>query len=271
MNILKTDLAPIPEKAWKQINEEAERTLRANLSARNLVDVVGPKGFEYSAVSEGRLDTPDGKSKDKVGYGIRRVKPLVELRATFELELWELDNAERGAQDLNLTDLTEAAKRIAGFEETAIYDGFAKAGIVGMSEAARSKNKVIQLGRDASKFQDAVIQAKLALEDQEVEGPYALVLGTEPYRILYGNAAGYPAWKQVEHWLSDKVFTSSFIQGGFLVSLRGGDAELILGQDFSIGYEGVDDKKVRLYFTESFTFRALHPKAIVELVFQQGR
>lgn len=271
MNILKTDLAPIPEKAWKQINEEAERTLRSNLSARNLVDVVGPKGFDFSAVSEGRIDSPDGKSKDKVGYGIRKVKPLVELRATFELDLWELDNAERGARDLNLTDLTEAAKRIAGFEETVIYNGFEAAGIVGMAEAGRSKNKPVPLGRDVTKFQDAIVQAKLTLEDQEVEGPYALVLGTEPYRILYGTASGYPAWKQVEHWIGEQVYMSPFIQGGFLVSRRGGDLEMVLGQDLAIGYEGVNDKKVRLYFTESFTFRALHPKVIAELAFRPER
>jgi uncharacterized linocin/CFP29 family protein len=50
------------------------------------------------------------------------------------------------------------------------------------------------------------------------------------------------------------------------VSCRGGDAELVLGQDIAIGYEKHDSKTVRLYFGESFTFRVLAPEAVVPLV-----
>ncbi len=265
MNILKTHLAPITDEAWKLIQREAERTLKSNLSARKVVDVVGPKGFDFSAVAEGRLDVSK-QGPEGVSYGIRRNFPIVELRAAFELDLWELDNSDRGARDPDLTELILAAKSIAGFEETAVYKGFAPGKITGMAEAAK-KNGTISIGKDVSKYLDAVIQARMKLEDQEVEGPYGLVLGPDPYRILYGSETGYPVWKQVEQLVGDKVQMSPFIEGGFLVSKRGGDLELVLGQDFSIGFEASELKKVRLYFTESFTFRVLNPKVIVELKF----
>ncbi len=48
-------LAPISNKSWEQIEEEARRTLKCHLAARRVVDVDGPKGAEFSAASTGHL------------------------------------------------------------------------------------------------------------------------------------------------------------------------------------------------------------------------
>jgi uncharacterized linocin/CFP29 family protein len=50
-----------------------------------------------------------------------------------------------------------------------------------------------------------------------------------------------------------------------VVARRGGDFELTVGQDWSIGYKGHDKENVDLYLTESFTFRVLEPAAACEL------
>ena len=47
--------------------------------------------------------------------------------------------------------------------------------------------------------------------------------------------------------------------------LRGGDFELTVGQDLSIGYLRHDAETVTLYLQESFTFRCLDPEAAVPL------
>ena len=47
--------------------------------------------------------------------------------------------------------------------------------------------------------------------------------------------------------------------------MRGGDFELTVGQDFSIGYLGHTLQTVRLYLQESFTFRVLAAEAAVPL------
>lgn len=50
------------------------------------------------------------------------------------------------------------------------------------------------------------------------------------------------------------------------MSCGGGDAELALGQDISIGRESHANRTVRLCFGESFTFHVLAPEAIVPLL-----
>ncbi len=57
------------------------------------------------------------------------------------------------------------------------------------------------------------------------------------------------------------------VDGAVVVSLRGGDFELSIGRDISIGYYDHSAAKVQLYFEESFTFRALAPEAAVPLVY----
>ena len=55
------------------------------------------------------------------------------------------------------------------------------------------------------------------------------------------------------------------LDGAVVVSLRGGDFELIVGQDFSIGYLEHSADTVRLYIQESCTFRVLSRDAAVRL------
>jgi uncharacterized linocin/CFP29 family protein len=58
------------------------------------------------------------------------------------------------------------------------------------------------------------------------------------------------------------------IEGGILLSLRGGDFEFDCGQDLSIGYLDHDADVVRLYIEESFSFRVLEPDAAVALLLE---
>jgi len=46
---------------------------------------------------------------------------------------------------------------------------------------------------------------------------------------------------------------------------RGGDYELRLGQDLSIGYLSHDAAEVQLYFTETFTFSVYTTEASVPI------
>jgi len=48
-----------------------------------------------------------------------------------------------------------------------------------------------------------------------------------------------------------------------MLSQRGGDLEIILGQDMAVGYESHTSDKVKLYYTESFTSRILEPAAVI--------
>lgn len=263
MDVFKRSLAPVVDGAWEQIEDEARRALRANLSARRVVDVSGPHGLAFGAVPLGRLDVPANQPADDVCYGRHLVQPLVEVRVRFELDVWELDNVARGARDLDLDAVARAAEKIARFEETAVYDGFDPGCIRGLAAAA--SHAPIDLGKDGTEYPDAVLRAMFALQDQGVDGPYALVLGSTPYRLLQAAACAYPPAKIVSEVIGGPVVRAPFLEGGFLIAQRGGDAELTLGQDVALGYETHDTKRVRLFLTESLTFRVLEERAVVRL------
>jgi uncharacterized linocin/CFP29 family protein len=55
------------------------------------------------------------------------------------------------------------------------------------------------------------------------------------------------------------------IPGAVVLTTRGGDFELHIGQDASIGYLNHTDSVVRLYLQETFTFLLLTAEAAVAL------
>lgn len=112
MNIFKKSIAPITDKAWNEITNQTKQILSSYLTARNFVDIDGPNGLEQGGVSTGRLIIPENQSHEGLNYGIREFLPMVEVRKPFELDLWELDNIERGAKDADLSPLEDAVKEI---------------------------------------------------------------------------------------------------------------------------------------------------------------
>ena len=263
MNNLHRELAPISEAAWAQIEEEASRTLKRYLSARRVVDVVGPKGFDVSAVGTGHL-----KKIASPGDGVetrqREVKALVELRVPFQLAREAIDDVDRGAADSDWSPLKEAARKIAFAEDRAVFDGYAVAGIQGIREG--TSNPVLTLPPNVKAYPDAVAQAVSALKLAGCNGPYALVLGADAYTAASGGSdEGYPVFRHIEREVDGGVIWAPAIKGGFLVTTRGGDFELDIGQDVSIGYLSHSGTTVDLYLQETFTFQMLTSEAAVVL------
>jgi len=65
--------------------------------------------------------------------------------------------------------------------------------------------------------------------------------------------------------VKDKIIWAPAIEGAFVLTTRGGDFELHLGQDLSIGYLSHTDTSVRLYLQETFTFLLQTAEASVVL------
>ncbi len=65
--------------------------------------------------------------------------------------------------------------------------------------------------------------------------------------------------------LKDQIIWVPAIDGAFVLTTRGGDFELAIGQDVSIGYSSHSDAAVRLYLQETFTFRVLTSEAAVAI------
>ncbi|MCF8234738.1 MAG: bacteriocin family protein [Bacteroidales bacterium] len=263
MDILKKKMAPISDKAWEEINEQAEDVFKTDLSARKFVDVDGPHGLELGSVSAGRLEIPKAQDEEGLEYGLYKVLPLLETRSKFELDLWELDNVDRGAEDIDLESLEKAAKRMARFEENVIYEGLKNAGITGLK--SRSEHEKVEFPEDPSKILHAVTRAISMFKSASVEGPYSLVLDIDKWEKVSSYVGDYPLRLQLENLLDGKIILAPNLNGALLVTERGGDFRLTLGQDLSIGYESHDSRNVQLFFTESFTFQVLDPAAVINI------
>lgn len=261
MDMLKKSLAPITDEAWKMINDQARRILSSRLTARKFVDVDGPKGWDFSAVNRGRLDIPKNSKVDDVEFGVRRVLPLVEFRSPFSLNIWELDNAVRGAADVDLSEMEDAANQATAFEEKAIYYGFEKGEIPGL--IGSSSLDKMSCPTDAEGVLQCIPEAISKLKEASIEGPYHLVVNPTEWREITSYARGYPMKRQIKDNLDAELIFCPNIDNMFLVTSRGGDYKLTLGVDISIGYDHHDKDNVRLYFTESFTFQVLEPSAVV--------
>jgi uncharacterized linocin/CFP29 family protein len=263
MNNLHRELAPVSDGAWAQIEEEASRTLKRHLAARRVVDVQGPKGLEFSAVGTGhvrQIETPG----DGIQAAEREVKALVELRVPFELTRQAIDDVERGANDSDWAPVKDAACKIAFAEDRAVFEGYAPAQIQGVQQGA--SNPVITLPADIKSYPDTVAQAVSELRLAGVNGPYALLLGAEPYTAIGGGSDdGYPVLKHIQRLVDGEIVWAPAIKGGFVLTTRGGDFALHIGQDISIGYLSHSETVVRLYFQETFTFLLLTTEAAVVL------
>jgi uncharacterized linocin/CFP29 family protein len=267
MNNLHRELAPISDKAWAQVEQEASRTLKRHLAARRVVDVLGPKGLELSAIGTGHLHQIQAPS-DGIQAAQREAKALVELRVPFELTRQAIDDVERGATDSDWSSVKEAARKIAFAEDRSVSDGYPAAGIQGIREG--KSNPAVALPSNVKDYPGAVAQAVSQLRLAGVNGPYALVLSARAHTAASGvSDEGYPVFHHIERLVDGGIIWAPGIEGGFVVTTRGGDFELDIGQDISIGYRSHCSTVVELYFQETFTFRLLTTEAAVVLTPEQ--
>ncbi|HWB49217.1 MAG TPA: family 1 encapsulin nanocompartment shell protein [Stellaceae bacterium] len=270
MNNLHRELAPISDKAWAEIEEEASRTLKRYLAARRVVDVSGPKGLDLSAVGTGHLHHIQAPG-DGIHAGLRETKAIVELRVPFELARQAIDDVERGAMDSDWSAVKEAARKIAFAEDRVVFDGYGAAGIQGIRQG--SSNPRIVLPANVRGYPGAIAEAVSQLRLAGVNGPYALVLGADAYTTASGGTdEGYPVFHHIEREVDGGIIWAPAIEGGFVLTTRSGDFALDIGQDISIGYSSHSSTAVELYFLETFTFRLLTTEAVIVLApgAQQG-
>ncbi|HZP98711.1 MAG TPA: family 1 encapsulin nanocompartment shell protein [Reyranella sp.] len=265
MNHLHRELAPVSDAGWAEIEKEAKRTLHTLLAARRIVDFRGPLGWTVSQAEIGRSEAIESPRAPQLQARLRKVQPLVELRVPFEMSRSELDAVDRGARDPDVDAVTAAAREIAIAEDRAVFHGYGAAGITGICEA--QADAAVALGTSHASYPDAVASALSKLRDDGVEGPFAVALSERLYRDLAARTeGGYPMLSHVQRLIDGPVVWAPGLEGGLVISQRGGDYELTVGQDFSIGYLDHSADKVRLYIEESFTFLILSKQAARPLV-----
>jgi uncharacterized linocin/CFP29 family protein len=271
MSGLHRELAPISEKAWERIEQEAREVLELHLAARRLFDFEGPFGWDHSAVDLGRVEPLEGAGGGSGALVRRRVvQPLIELRVPFELERDELERIDRGAATVDLDRLRDAARAFAAAEDTLLFDGYAPDALPGL--VADAAQEGVALPEDSVRLPDAISEALARLRETGVSGPYAVALGPHAYAALDRAVAdgGYPIARHVERLIDRPVVWAPCLRGGVVVSLRGGDFKFVCGRDAAIGYLSHDDKRVHLFLEESFGVELSGPDAAVPLLAADG-
>lgn len=264
MNNLHRELAPISSAAWAEIEEEASRSFKRNIAGRRLVDVKGPLGLDVDAVTRGQRTKIDSPA-DGIQAFLRHTQPMVELKVPFTVTREAIDNVDRGASDSDWDAVVRAASELALAEDRAIFEGYAAAQITGIAQESGVNS--IALPDDVRDYPEAISQAISKLRLASVDGPYSLALSAENYtRVNETSDHGNPVRDHLRRILVDgDIVWAPAIDSGFLVSTRGGDFELSIGQDVSIGYDSHDADSVNLYFFESFTYLTYTPEAAVTL------
>lgn len=269
MNNLHRELAPISDAAWSQIEAETSRTIKRYLAGRRAVDVQGPGGVSLSAIGTGHL-----RDVAAPGDGIiarqREANALVELRVPFKLDRRQIDDVERGANDSDWQPAKDAARRLAFAEDRAIFEGYAAAGIGGIRQG--TSNPSITLPADIRHYPRVIAQALGQLRLAGVNGPYSVLLSADAYKGLSETSDhGYPVLDHVKRLLDGEIIWAPAITGAFVLTTRGGDFSLHIGEDVSIGYLSHDDKTVQLYLEETFTFLLFTAEAAVALTAPEAK
>ncbi len=171
---------------------------------------------------------------------------------------------ERGARDADWQPVKDAARQLAFAEDRAVFDGFSPAQIQGLRQG--TSNPLAILPTKTSAYPEAIAQAISQLRLVGVDGPYRAVLSATAYTaVSEASDHGYPVLEHFRRLVVDEIVWAPAIDGACVLSTRGGDFALHLGQDASIGYARHTDWTVRLYLQESFTFQLLTPEAAVAL------
>jgi len=271
MDHLMREKAPITAEAWAEIDAEAKRSLTNYLAARRLIDVSGPHGWSFSAIPTGRLGTPEQIEGGAVSVRARVVRPLVEIRTPFTLDREELEAIERGACDADLEPVITAARKAARAEDLAVFHGLASAGIVGLTQA--TPHAPIMISDDYSAYPGHTADAIALMREAGVEGPWGIALGPRCYAgvMQQSEGGGYPVLKHLQLILEGgPVVFAPAIDGAVVISQRGGDFELVTGQDFAVGYLHHDASSVQLYLEETIAARICSPEAAVHLAYPEG-
>ena len=115
-----------------------------------------------------------------------------------------------------------------------------------------------------SRYVDVRLTGELRLAG--VDGPYSVLLSADVYtKVSETTEHGYPIREHLNRLVDGDIIWAPAIDGAFVLSTRGGDFDLQLGTDVSIGYLAHDAETVQLYLQETLTFLCYTAEASVAL------
>ena len=213
----------------------------------------------------GASRTLDSATLGTVEAARRTVVPLIELRSAFSVAKSELAAADRGATDLDLDSVISAGRAAALAEDHLVFHGYQHGAVPGIVPS--TPHPAVTISEDYSHYPEHVARAVAVLRAADVGGPYAIALGARCFTGVTETTehGGYPVFEHLRQILGGPVVWAPAVNGAVVLSQRGGDFGLTVGQDFSVGYTSEGATSVNFYIEESLSFQINTPGAAVHL------
>ena len=169
----------------------------------------------------------------------------------------------RGAQDADWQPVKDAARQIAFAEDGAIFEGYAAAGIERHPPGGEQPAGDPARRRQGLPGGDRA-GAQPAAGGRAWTARTRWLLSADAYtEVSETSDHGYPVIEHIKRLLTGDIIWAPAISGAIVLTTRGGDFSLHLGQDLSIGYLSHTDAEVSLYLQETLTFLMLTSEAAV--------
>jgi uncharacterized linocin/CFP29 family protein len=260
---LRRSAAPLSEKVWKAIDGTAVNMAKQTLVARRIADLDGPRGWNHVATQLGTFRSASvPHAENGVRFSVPDVMLLTEIRCDFKLSWASIDIFERVGPTLEPEPIEDAARRMALSEDRLIFHGGSHTpGLLSSPDSPRiALSDWAKPGRAVTDLLTAVEK----LDELGVKGPYEAIL-SPPHYYAYlkttGEGGSYPAAKQLGIVIH-RVYSSPVIDGGVLLSSRGGDFIITVGGDFAVGYRSHDEQFVHLFCVETVAAQLQTPEAL---------
>ncbi|HMA05563.1 MAG TPA: family 1 encapsulin nanocompartment shell protein [Methanomicrobiales archaeon] len=248
--------APISGETWDLLDATMIEAARGILAGRRLLGISGPHGLGLKAV-------PLSDSRGRKGFVTSELLPVPLIQVPFCLGKRDIAAYERDRVAFDTCAVATAACAAATAEDALIFQG--SPGIAGLLSAKGSPTVKISPWETVGAAADEVIGAVTALDDGGFHGPYSLGLAPARFNLLLRR---YPQGEGTELDHLRTIVTGGIAKapvlrdGGVLIASGRQYAELVIGQDMSVGFIGPAEENLEFSISESLVPLIHTPEAL---------
>jgi uncharacterized linocin/CFP29 family protein len=245
MDYLGREDAPVSARTWDLFDTAMVEAAKGMLAGRRLLAISGPFGLGLKAV-------PLSDGKGRKGFITSELLPVPLLQVPFCLGKRDLAAFERDGVALDLCAVATAACACATAEDTLVFQG--APGIPGLLSAKGSSSVDLSAWDAPGAAADEIIRAVTTLDDGGFHGPYVLGLAPARYNLLLRR---YPQGEGTELDHLKTIVSGGIVKapalgdGGVLLASGRQYAEIVLGQDMTVGFTGPAGENLEFSISES--------------------
>ncbi len=253
------DDAPLKPETWDMLDKIAAESAKTVLAGRRMLYLSGPHGLGLKGVP-----LPDAPSEAGIVHAPFAALSLITK--SFSIAKRDLAQFEQTGLALDVRELFEAAIEAARLEDNLILWGSGE--LTGLLTAPGVLDVKLSGWEQVGNAANELIQAVTRLDDAGFHGPYSLALSPRRYNLLLRQ---YPNSNQseldhVKTIATDGVHKAPVLNtGGILLNAGRQVAELIVGQDMSVGFIGPTAERLEFLISESLAVLIHQPAGICAL------